>query len=316
MERYINKSMIGKIIQNKYIITEYLGKGKFGNVYMGTKLNENHSHERKSLAIKMEKYVYSKNTSNTLKNEARMLEYLCRYSKKTNDIPQIPQIFFYSSSFIPEYLVLGMTYFEGIPANQVLHIQNISHWMCSAISLLQYIHQYGVIHRDIKPAHFILQPNGKWALIDFGFATYVYEDPTKIEYLSVQTKEYIVGTPNYISLDIHCGKPGRKKDDLISLGYIYLQYIGFQPNFETFVANMMNTDISLEPTDLETHHILHPINLLRKKYKEMILQPLQSNTNGPWTRDISFIKVNQFWELCNQRYLCYEDMKLVFTETI
>jgi serine/threonine-protein kinase len=313
--------MIGKIIQNKYIITEYLGKGKFGNVYLATNSIFNDSQdsvERKVLAIKMEKQVHLKNAPNTLKNEARILEYLCRYSKKMNDLPQIPQIFFYSASFIPEHLVMGMTYFEGNSANQVLNIKNISHWMCSAISLLQHIHQYGVIHRDIKPAHFILQPTGKWALIDFGFATYVFEDPTKIEDIasSIQTKEYIIGTPNYIILYIHCGKSSRKKDDLISLGYIYLQYIGFQPNFETYFANFKtdNYDVYSETDRFETHHILHPMNLLRKKYKETVLHNAQHN--NPWTRDHSFIKVNQFWELCNQRYLCYNDMKLVFTETI
>lgn len=57
---------------------------------------------------------------------------------------------------------------------------------------VDFIHQRGVIHSDLKPANFLMV-NGRLKLIDFGIATKINVDATSI------VKHSQAGTFNYIS---------------------------------------------------------------------------------------------------------------------
>jgi serine/threonine protein kinase len=109
-----------------------------------------------------------------------------------------------------------MTYFEKGLRHETLpnKVGSLFHRM---ISILENIHQLGVIHRDIKTSNFMFDANGDIHLIDFGFATFYQDKPNNI-------KEYILGTPSFISIHIHNGNEPSRRDDLISLGYIYLYF--------------------------------------------------------------------------------------------
>jgi hypothetical protein len=67
---------------------------------------------------------------------------------------------------------------------------------------------------------------GELYLIDFGFATYyVDQDFQHVEYKD--GKEHVLGTPKYMSYYIHDGVEPYRRDDLISLGYLYLEMAAF-----------------------------------------------------------------------------------------
>ncbi|KAH8369423.1 hypothetical protein KR009_010541 [Drosophila setifemur] len=66
---------------------------------------------------------------------------------------------------------------------------NILYQMLQAVN---YIHQHGVIHSDLKPANFLMV-NGRLKLIDFGIASNISQDSTSIIKFSQ------AGTFNYIS---------------------------------------------------------------------------------------------------------------------
>ena len=63
----------------------------------------------------------------------------------------------------------------------------------------------------------------KLFLIDFGMATSYTDDMTQTN------NNDIIGSPKYISLNVHEGKNPTRIDDMISLGYIYLYMIGSWP---------------------------------------------------------------------------------------
>lgn len=67
----------------------------------------------------------------------------------------------------------------------------IRYWY-EMLQAVDFIHQQGVIHLDLKPANFLMV-NGRLKLIDFGIAAKINSDATSI------VKESQAGTFNYIS---------------------------------------------------------------------------------------------------------------------
>ncbi|ALC45726.1 ald, partial [Drosophila busckii] len=79
---------------------------------------------------------------------------------------------------------------QGFTTNLPLYnLMNILYQMLQAVN---YIHQHGVIHSDLKPANFLMI-NGRLKLIDFGIASNIAVDSTSIIKFSQ------AGTFNYIS---------------------------------------------------------------------------------------------------------------------
>jgi len=65
---------------------------------------------------------------------------------------------------------------------------------------------------------------GEIYLIDFGLATfYMGEDGLHVP--NVPT-DHIIGSPLFVSLRVHEGHRYSRRDDLISLGYVYLWMLG------------------------------------------------------------------------------------------
>ena len=236
------------MISKKYNVQELIGKGKFGTVYLG----EN-NHTKEKVAIKIEDKC---SEMSVLKNETRVLEYLSRNGIRT----QIPQVFWFGIYNDIHYALI-MSYFVGKSLEDYIcqyPVQKINDWFVSTIHILEKIHMYGVIHRDIKPAHFIFVK--KWVLIDFGFATFFNNADTTNVDTNAKKSEYIIGTPNYISLNIHNGIKYKPIDDIWSVVYIYIRIL--LPELFLFTI-----ETPLE-NKYPSNHILNTQNQIRKERKE------------------------------------------------
>lgn len=78
------------------------------------------------------------------------------------------------------------TYRADIPLYELMR-----YWY-EMLLAVDFIHQQGVIHLDLKPANFLMV-NGRLKLIDFGIAAKINTDATSI------VKDSQAGTFNYIS---------------------------------------------------------------------------------------------------------------------
>jgi serine/threonine protein kinase len=87
------------------------------------------------------------------------------------------------------------------------------------IELIEKLHSYGIIHRDIKP-HNLLVYEQIIYLVDFGFAKKFSSQLTKIK--------NIIGSINFISLNVHKRLEPSRRDDIISICYllVYLLFSG------------------------------------------------------------------------------------------
>jgi len=195
----------------KYEILKELGRGKFGIVYMGRRVKD-----AEPVAIKVETHPHV-DTIKILKHETTMLNYLHNHK-----CTKIPSVYWYGIS--EKMPVLVMTYYEMsleeyLETDQTFTPQDGYRIAAVLISILDAIHRHHVIHRDIKPANFMMR-GGDIFLIDFGLATF-YVD-TDVRHIEYKEGKDIIGTPKYISPNIHRGVEAARRDDLISLGYIYM----------------------------------------------------------------------------------------------
>lgn len=257
-----------KRIGNIYTICEEIGRGKFGVLYKGR--NER---TRENVAIKLEK---TSAPVHLLKYETTIIHYLS--SKKCESIPKVYWYGFYQDIYNGDkYISLIEPFYEGGSLfNKIGEIQS-SHCNCimiQMIRIIQEIHKHGIIYRDIKPHNFMFlsqweqnaEPS-KLYIIDFGLATFEHSNNSTSSLLpDSEPRSHILGTTNYISYFIHNGSEHSKRDDLISIGYIYLCMISktlpwFSDNFNV-ILNTTNENVPIT-------HIEHSMNQLIKQKKQI-----------------------------------------------
>ncbi len=90
---------------------------------------------------------------------------------------------------------------------------------------LQFAHQKGVVHRDVKPENILFDGDGTAKVGDFGFWRFFEEQRThrnlSLSFLS--TQEVVGGTLEYMSPEQRRGEPPAPADDVYSLGVVLFE---------------------------------------------------------------------------------------------
>ncbi len=111
---------------------------------------------------------------------------------------------------------------------------------------LDYAHQKGIIHRDIKPQNIMIMKDYFVKLTDFGIAKVIGE--------STGTTNEQVGTPLYASPEQLAGKPVDARSDIYSLGIVMFQVLTghFPYDVADNVFSAIAAHIAQEPHRMKT----------------------------------------------------------------
>jgi serine/threonine protein kinase len=191
----------------RYQIVRELGKGSMGVVYQA---HDPHIDRLVALKALRQDRVTSEDFVQRFLKEAKAIGRLSH--------PNIVTVYDVGRDHGTIYI--AMEFLEGNPLNEVIQgkrlgLEEIVDLGVQVAEALDYAHEKGIVHRDIKPTNIILTPDGQARITDFGIAR--IEDSSVTQ--QTQAGE-ILGTPVYMSPEQVMGRPVDGRSDLYSLGVI------------------------------------------------------------------------------------------------
>jgi casein kinase 1 len=225
---------------NKYALIEEIGGGAFGTVYKGKNKRTN-----EEVAIKMEPV---ENEVKLLKNETKIYILL----QKEDGFLKIRWYGMYKGYYCMVMEMLGNSledFKQDILIKKPISKKDLYNLGIQMMKRIQSLHNIGIIHRDIKPENFLFGSKesniATIHLIDFGlaktFAIPIEDDDEVVgndeteknekikeetskthKHIPFKINKNIIGTPNFISLNVHDRKEPSRRDDIISIIYILI----------------------------------------------------------------------------------------------
>jgi serine/threonine-protein kinase len=95
--------------------------------------------------------------------------------------------------------------------------------LAQLLKALQYAHEHGVWHRDVKPANILLMSDGQVKVTDFGIA--------RVESANSTEAGAILGTPGFIAPEMYAGEEFDQRIDLFAAGVVFYHLLAGEPPF-------------------------------------------------------------------------------------
>ncbi|ORY95744.1 kinase-like domain-containing protein [Syncephalastrum racemosum] len=195
-----------------------IGEGSFGIIYEGTNLLNS-----QQVAIKFEP---RKSDAPQLRDEYRTYKIMAG----TNGIPTA---YYFGQEGLHNVLVIDLL---GPSLEDMFDIcgrrfstKTVAMLAKQMLSRVQTIHEKNLIYRDIKPDNFLIgKPDTKMAnnifVVDFGMAK-LYRDPKTKQHIPYRERKSLSGTARYMSINTHLGREQSRRDDLESLGHVFMYFL-------------------------------------------------------------------------------------------
>ncbi|KAF2262011.1 kinase-like protein [Lojkania enalia] len=264
---------------NHFRLLRVVGKGAFGKVRIVERKDTGLTFALKY--IRKDEVVRSESVRNIIR-ERRMLEhlnhpFLCNLRYSFQDI---------------EYLYIVVDLMNG--GDLRFHISRktfteeaVRFWIAELGCAVRYIHQQGIVHRDIKPDNVLLDSDGHVHLADFNVAS----DFTPHKALTSKS-----GTLAYLAPEVYEGKGYSCEVDWWSLGVLFYECIYNKRPFEASSHDSLAQKILKgEPTfpvtsPPVTMPCLHAISSLLEKNRKKRIGAIgfDSFMDNPFFRPIDF----------------------------
>ncbi|HET8721232.1 MAG TPA: serine/threonine-protein kinase [Nitrospira sp.] len=125
--------------------------------------------------------------------------------------------------YIAMELVEGQSLKDWSRKPNLMPLADVVATLASVADALDYAHQQGVVHRDVKPANIMITKDRLVKVMDFGIAKMASSSKTQTD--------VVLGTPTYMSPEQIAGKKVDGRSDVFSLGVVLFELLTGQPPF-------------------------------------------------------------------------------------
>jgi serine/threonine-protein kinase len=202
------------LLKHRYQILQVLSEaGGFGQTFLA---EDTDTPSRRRCVIKKLRPVANpedfKFVQERFQREAAILE---RLGDSSDQIPKLYAYFIENQEFyLVQELIEGLTLRQRVRQESALSEDAVRELLVNLLSVLAYIHEQNIIHRDIKPDNIISRlRDNRPVLIDFG----IVKEVLRVSADGSPTSSVMAGTPGYTSLEQAAGRPVFASD-LYSLG--------------------------------------------------------------------------------------------------
>lgn len=197
----------------KYIVQSVLGKGAMGVVY-------------KAFDPDIERVVAIKTVRKDLVDPDLVLQVMARFQNEAKAAgrllhPNIVSVYEYAEDEVNAFI--AMEYVEGTGLREYLNrkasfdLGQIVSILSQLLAALDFAHDHGVVHRDVKPANLILTNDGALKVADFGIA--------RVDTSNLTNAGMVMGTPSYMSPEQCQGRETDRRSDLFSAGVVLYELL-------------------------------------------------------------------------------------------
>ena len=208
-----------------YRVIRNLGKGGMGSVYEV-------EHIRLGVHYALKTFTFDAMYADVLKNkfltEGKVLARL-----RDSHLVRVFDLDFDESSGTPYFVMDLILYKDGQPRTledvdtSDLDEQYLVRWFEDLAQALDYIHFYGIVHRDIKLGNVLLNADKHVILSDFGVSKFVNVslakelDAIRTAVTGRATQRLVMGTRGYMAPEIRRGQTVTAAADSYSLGVMF-----------------------------------------------------------------------------------------------
>ncbi len=229
--------LVGKVIGNRYEVTEKIGTGGMASVY-------------KAKCRVLNRYVAIKVLKDSLKFDAEVVKKFNTESRAAARLshPNIVQVYDVGENGDLDYIVMelvdGITLKEYIQREGKLPWKKACDFAAQIGRALECAHAHNIVHRDIKPHNVLMAKDGTLKVADFGIA-----QATSSETLVAGSGA--MGSVHYISPEQARGGFTNERSDIYSLGVVlYEMLTGTLPFDGANPVAIAITKLEREPEDL------------------------------------------------------------------
>lgn len=276
----LDSDLIGKIINKKYEIKSFIGKGGMGKVFLAKNIMLGNEW---AIKVVSKNYQYAK----YFRREAEILE-------KINH-PNMPKIIDMFED--EENIYIVETYIEGkLLSDEILSKKRLTNeividYFIQMSELIEYLHDikpYPIVYRDLKPNNIIISHNNRLVLIDFSIA--------KLHNSSNAEDTIIAGNKYYSSPEqLNLNERSDTRSDIYALGMLALRMITGKLKQEISVYDMDGfNEISPELREIIEKCIYKNADLRYQSTSELVrdLKHLQNETTKISSNDKKIILVD------------------------
>ena len=234
--RSLHDGLGGKVL-NGFQILGCVGRGGMAVVYEATELATG---ERVALKMMSHRLVYQPGAFSRFEREARIVEPL--------EHDNIARLRGHFPAFRTEFIVMefceGATLADLLARHGPFPEDQAKRILGQLATALQFVHDRGVVHRDLKPGNVMLTPSGRVKLMDFGLAK---EDEAISEDTATQAGT-VLGTPLYMPTGQMTGDESGPTIDVYSFACIAYELVAGSPLFEGRTTRGLLQDKLTRPT--------------------------------------------------------------------